>query len=114
MTAIEASTIYGTLNLLLLRVLEEGEQHGLEIRARIEAATSGAVKIEEGALYPALHRLERDGLVVAEWRMSERRRRAKYYRLTAKGRKRLQRESATWKAHVRAVARVVLNPDEAL
>ncbi len=114
MTSIEPSTLYGTLNLLLLRALEDGERHGLEIRREIEAVTAGAVRIEEGALYPALHRLERDGLVVAEWRMSERRRRAKYYRLTAKGRKRLRRERATWKAHVRAVARVVLNPDEAL
>lgn len=114
MTSIESGTLYGTLNLLLLRVLEGEELHGLDIRRRIEALAGRSLKIEEGALYPALHRLERDGLVQSTWGMSARRRRAKFYRLTAKGRKRLKREAATWKAHVRAVARVVLGPDEAL
>jgi PadR family transcriptional regulator len=114
MTHIEASTLYGTLNLLLLRTLEEGEQHGLDIRRRIEALAGKAVKIEEGALYPALHRLERDELVEAVWGISDRKRRAKFYRLTAKGRRRLKKEMASWKAHVRAVARIVLDPGEAL
>jgi transcriptional regulator len=114
MTEINAGTLYGTLNLLLLRALAEGDSHGLDIRRRIEALAGDAVKIEEGALYPALHRLERDGLVEAKWGMSERKRRAKFYRLTAKGRKRLAREAADWKEHVRAVARVVLDPGEAL
>lgn len=114
MTSIEASTLYGTLNLLLLRVLEGEELHGLDIRRRIEGLAGSSVRIEEGALYPALHRLERDGLVESSWGLSERRRRAKFYRLTGKGRSRLKREAATWKAHVRAVARVVLDPGEAL
>lgn len=114
MTHVNASTLYGTLNLLLLRALESGEQHGLDIRRKIEAMAGDAVKIEEGALYPALHRLERDGLVESNWGMSERRRRAKFYRLTSKGTKRLAHEAADWKAHVRAVARVVLDPGEAL
>jgi transcriptional regulator len=114
MTHVHAGTLYGTMNLLLLRALEDGELHGLDIRRRIEALAGKAVKIEEGALYPALHRLERDGLVEAAWGVSERRRRAKFYRLTAKGRKRLARETKDWKAHVRAVARVVLDPEEAL
>jgi PadR family transcriptional regulator PadR len=114
MTHINASTLYGTLNLLLLRALEEGDSHGLEIRRRIEALAGDAVKIEEGALYPALHRLERDGMVEASWGMSDRRRRAKFYRLTGRGRRRLERETADWKAHVQAVARVVLDPGDAL
>lgn len=114
MTAIEASTLYGTLNLLLLQTLEAGEQHGLDVARRIEALASDALRIEEGALYPALHRLERDGLVGSTWGISEKRRRAKFYHLTAKGRKRLTRERSKWKAHVRAVSRVILKPGEAL
>ncbi len=114
MTAIESGTLYGTLNLLLLRTLEEGELHGLDIRRRIEGAAGATFRVEEGALYPALHRLERDGLVSSRWGTSERQRRAKFYQLTAAGRKRLKRELAGWKAHVRAVARVILDPGEAL
>ena len=114
MTRIEAGTLYGTLNLLLLRTLEDGELHGLDIRRRIEEMTGDALKVEEGALYPALHRLERDGLVQARWGVSDRKRRAKFYRLTSRGRKRLERETASWKEHVRAVARVLLEPGEAL
>jgi PadR family transcriptional regulator PadR len=114
MTAIDASTLYGTMNLLLLQTLEEGELHGLDIRRRIEALTADMLKIEEGALYPALHRLERDGHVAAAWGISEKRRRAKFYHLTAKGRKRLERERSRWKAHVRAVSQVVLKPGEGL
>jgi transcriptional regulator len=114
MTAIDSSTLYGTVNLLLLQTLEEGELHGLDIRRRIEALTADKLKIEEGALYPALHRLERDGHVASSWGMSEKRRRAKFYHLTTKGRKRLARERSTWKAHVRAVSQVVLKPGEGL
>jgi PadR family transcriptional regulator len=114
MTRIEASTLYGTLNLLLLRALAAGESHGLDIRRRIEALAGDTLRIEEGALYPALHRLERDDLVEATWGISDRGRRAKFYRLTAKGRRRLKSEMASWKEHVRAVARVVLDPGEAL
>lgn len=114
MTSINAGTLYGTLNLLLLQTLEGGELHGLDIRRRIEALTGGDLHIEEGALYPALHRLERDGFVASSWGRSDKRRRAKFYRLTAKGRKRLARERSKWKAHVRAVAQVVLKPGEAL
>jgi PadR family transcriptional regulator len=114
MTHIEASTLYGTLNLLLLRTLEGGELHGLDIRRRIVELAGDSLKIEEGALYPALHRLERDGLIESAWGISDRKRRAKFYRLTVKGRRRLKREMASWKEHVRAVARVVLDPGEAL
>jgi len=114
MTHIEASTLYGTLNLLLLRTLEDEELHGLDIRRRIAELAGDRLKIEEGALYPALHRLERDGLIESTWGVSERKRRAKFYRLTNRGRRRLKRETTSWKEHVRAVARVVLGPGEAL
>lgn len=114
MTDIEARTLYGSLRLLLLRTLEQGERHGLEIRRHIEATAGDALRIEEGALYPALRRMEADGLVASRWAVSDQRRRARYYRLTAKGRRRLARERASWREHVRAVARVVLEPGEAL
>jgi PadR family transcriptional regulator PadR len=114
MPTIDASTLYGTLRLLLLRALERGERHGLEIRRYIEEAAGDALRIEEGALYPALRRMEADGLVESAWGVSEQRRRARYYRLTAKGRRRLERERESWRAHVQAVARVVLEPGEAL
>lgn len=114
MTAIDAGTLYGTLSLLLLRTIGEEAIHGLEVRRRIEEATGAELRIEEGALYPALHRLERDGLLSSSWGRSDRGRRAKFYRLTGKGHKRLERERANWLNHVRAVARVILEPGEAL
>ena len=107
MTRIEASTLYGTLNLLILRTLEGGSLHGLEIRRRISELSQDVLLIEEGALYPALHRMERDGLLRSSWGMSDRGKRAKFYSLTADGRARLARESRSWRAHVEAVARVL-------
>ena len=107
MTPIEASTLYGTLNLLVLRTLEAGPLHGLEVRRRIERLSDAVLQVEEGALYPALHRLERDGLLRAEWGTSDKGRRAKFYALTGKGRARLARERESWRAHVAAVARVL-------
>jgi PadR family transcriptional regulator PadR len=107
MTRIEASTLYGTLNLLILRTLEHESLHGLEIRRRIVELSRDVLQVEEGALYPALHRLERDGLVRAKWGMSDRGKRAKFYALTAEGRARVARESRSWRMHVEAVARVL-------
>ena len=107
MTHIEASTLYGTLNLLILRTLEGGPLHGLEVRRRIVDVSREVLQVEEGALYPALHRLERDGLLRAKWGMSERGKRAKFYALTTDGRARLSRESTSWRKHVEAVARVL-------
>lgn len=101
---IDANTLYGTLNLLVLRALREGPLHGLAVSRRIEAATRGALRIEEGALYPALHRLERDRLLEGEWGRTEENRRAKFYRLTRKGRRHLERETTRWTSHVTAVA----------
>jgi transcriptional regulator len=101
---IESDTLYGTLNLLVLQALRDGALHGLAVSRRIEAETRGQLQVEEGALYPALHRLERDGLVEGEWGRTDENRRAKFYRLTRKGRRRLEREAARWARHVEAVA----------
>jgi transcriptional regulator len=107
MSRIDADTLYGTLSLLILRTLAQRSFHGLEIQRRIHALAEKALHIEEGALYPALHRLERDGLLEAEWGISTKGRRAKFYRLTATGRRRLTRETEGWLNHVRAVMRVL-------
>ena len=101
---IESDTLYGTLNLLVLQALGEGPLHGLAVSRRISAATADVLRVEEGALYPALHRLERDGLVVGEWGRTDENRRAKFYRLTRKGRRHLERETARWTRHAEAVA----------
>lgn len=101
---IDASTLYGTLNLLVLRALRDGPLHGLAVSRSIEAETRGTLRIEEGALYPALHRLERDRLLEGEWGRTDENRRAKFYRLTRKGRRHLDRETARWARHVAAVA----------
>lgn len=107
MTRISPDTLYGTLNLLILRSLQDGWYHGLELRRRIRAASADALRVEEGAMYPALHRLEKDGLLRSEWRISEKKRRAKYYTLTTRGRHRLERELRRWEAHVAAVGMVM-------
>jgi transcriptional regulator len=104
MGGIEADTLYGTLNLLVLQALHGGPLHGLAVSRRIEAATRGTLRIEEGALYPALHRLERDGLVEGAWGRTDENRRAKFYRLTRKGRRQLARDAARWARHAEAVA----------
>jgi transcriptional regulator len=86
----------GTLELLILKTLSLGERHGYGVLLRLQQMTGGALLIEQGALYPALHRLERQGLVETEWGTSENNRRAKYYRLSADGRKRLRQETDDW------------------
>jgi PadR family transcriptional regulator, regulatory protein PadR len=86
----------GTLELLILKALSLGEQHGYGVLLRLEAITGGALAIEQGALYPALHRLERQGLVDTAWGISGNNRRAKFYRLTLAGRKRLREQTADW------------------
>ena len=102
-----ADSIYGTLNLLILRTLDVGPVHGLGIKDAIAELTSGAIIVEVGALYPALHRLHRDGLVEAEWGRSDKGRRAKLYTLADKGRVSLEAEMRAWRRHVDAVSAVV-------
>jgi PadR family transcriptional regulator len=99
--------VQGTLDLLVLRTLTDGANHGYGIATLVHALTGGELAIEDAALYQALHRLDRQGLVDAEWRPSENNRRARYYTLTAPGRKRLREETASWRRYARAVDAVL-------
>ena len=86
----------GTLDLLILKALSLGSLHGYGVLLRIQQISGGALLIEQGALYPALYRLEHQGLLASEWGTSDNNRRAKYYTLTASGRKRLKEETESW------------------
>jgi transcriptional regulator len=91
-----ADLLPGTLDLLILKAVSLGALHGYGVLLRIEQITHGALVIEQGALYPALYRLEHRGLLAAEWGTSDNNRRAKFYTLTAAGRKRLREETDSW------------------
>ena len=91
-----AAILPGTLEVLILRALATGERHGLGIARRIEAMTRGAFEVKAGSLFPALHRMEQAGWLCAEWGDSENNRRAKFYRLTAAGRRQLKDETNQW------------------
>ena len=99
-----AELLPGTLDLLILKSVSLGELHGYGVLLRIEQITGGALTIQQGALYPALYRLEQQGLVDSEWGVSDNNRRAKYYKLTALGRQRLRDESASWHRVAAAMA----------
>ena len=99
--------LQGTLDLLILKTLSRGAKHGYAIAEFIEQTSEDVLRVEEGALYPALHRLELRGLLEAEWGTSENNRRAKYYRLTAAGRKQLAAASEHWGRLSTAVARIL-------
>jgi PadR family transcriptional regulator, regulatory protein PadR len=99
--------LQGTLDMLILRTLQWGAQHGHGIGQAIRHNSADWLQIERGSLYPALHRLEARGLISSEWKSSDLNRRAKYYRLTAAGRKQLAAEQSNWKLLVRAIARVM-------
>ena len=98
-----ADLLPGTLDLLILKALSLGSLHGYGVLLRIQQITGGALSIEQGALYPALYRLERQRLLAAEWGTSANNRRAKFYRLTNAGRARLRTEAAGWKRLVGAM-----------
>ena len=102
-----ADILQGTLDLLILKALTRGAMHGYAIADWIHLACDDVLRIEEGALYPALHRLELRGLLASEWGASENNRRAKFYRLTAKGRRRLQVETTKWDKLAAAIARIL-------
>jgi PadR family transcriptional regulator, regulatory protein PadR len=87
----------GTLDLLILKVATLGPIHGYAMAQRIQQISRGALQVQQGSLYPALHRLENKGFLAAEWKESETGREAKFYRLTAKGRRQLQSETDTWR-----------------
>ena len=103
----EAEILQGTLELLILRTLATGEKHGYEVAEWIHTASADALDVEEGALYPALHRLELRGLLAAQWDVSANNRRAKYYRLTPSGRKRLREATESWRRASSAINRVL-------
>jgi transcriptional regulator len=101
------SLLRGTLDLLILQALATGMKHGYAVSEWLEATTDGTLLLEEGTLYPALHRLERKGWIEAEWGLSDNNRRAKYYRLTGAGRRRLREETALWSRYAEAVAKAI-------
>ena len=97
----------GTLDLLILRTLQNDPLHGWAIAERIQQVSQDVLQVNQGSLYPALHRLEHEGWIEAEWRVSELGRRAKYYRLTASGRRQLAIELSAWERMSAAIGRVV-------
>lgn len=97
----------GTLDLLILRTLALGPQHGWAISERVQQVSSDALQIQQGSLYPALHRLERRGWIKPAWGTSENNRRAKYYDLTRSGRRQLEVETESWRRLTAAVAQVL-------
>ena len=99
--------LQGTLDLLILKTVALEPMHGWGIAQRIQQVSKDVLQVQQGSLYPALYRLERKRLIKAEWGASENNRRAKYYSLTARGRKRLDAETATWKRYVGAVSKVL-------
>jgi PadR family transcriptional regulator PadR len=107
MTSKRIELLQGTLDMLILRTLRWGAQHGYAISQAIQAESADVLQVETGSLYPALHRLEKHGWVIAEWKQTESNQRAKYYRLTPAGRKQLTAEHARWEQLVGAIARVM-------
>lgn len=107
MPATDLDLVRGTLDLLILKTLSWTPMHGLGVVRWIEATTGQRLQVEEGALYPALHRMEQRGWLDAEWGLTERNRKAKYYRLTRAGRRALALESQRWTSYTEAVGMVL-------
>src|SRR5689334_13726877 len=107
MTRGDVDVLAGTLDLLVLKALSWDAMHGYNILDWLRRATAGELRIEDAALYPALHRMEARGLIASEWGLSENNRRAKFYRLTAAGRRALRSEAASWERYVTLMARVL-------
>jgi transcriptional regulator len=100
-------SLQGTLDLLILKTLERGPNHGFGVTLHIQEVSDGLLRVEEGSLYPALHRLERDKLVTSGWRVTDNGRRARYYSLTAAGRGRLSDAEENWRSLSRGVTKVL-------
>lgn len=103
----KADNLQGALELLVMKILRRGPNHGFAITAYIQETSDEVLRLEAGSLYPALHRMTEAGLLKAEWRISEAGRRARFYELTAKGRKRFDEEEKRWHAVSAAVAKVL-------
>src|ERR1700693_920761 len=99
--------LQGTLDMLILRTLQWGPQHGHGIGLAIRATSQDVLQVEHGSLYPALHRLRQQGWIASDWKMTENKQRARYYKLTAKGRKKLAAKESRWNQMVEAIARVM-------
>src|ERR1700761_4313809 len=102
--------VQGTLDMLLLRTLQWGPQHGYGMVQALRVHSGEVLQVETGSLYPALHRLERQGWVRSEWKQSESKQRARYYRITASGKKQLACDLTRWERIVAAVASIMLGP----
>src|SRR5688572_16985434 len=107
MAAGEVDVLQGTLDMLVLKALTWGPMHGYNILGWLRQATDGQLRIEDAALYPALHRMEARGLIEAEWGLSENNRKAKFYRLTTKGRQELRAESESWTRYVSVIGKIM-------
>jgi transcriptional regulator len=103
----EPALLQGTLDLLILHALQRGKMHGYAIAQAIHLLSDEELKVEEGSLYPALHRLELDGAISANWGVSENNRKAKYYEITRRGRKVIEQQQKTWTRLSAAVDRVL-------
>ena len=103
----ERDLLAGTLDMLILRMLQAGPAHGLQIAQDIERRSDDVLLVEQGSLYPALHRLEERGWITSSWGVSDTNRRARFYRLTPKGKAQLVTESSRWTSLTRAVARAM-------
>ncbi|HYL97368.1 MAG TPA: PadR family transcriptional regulator [Blastocatellia bacterium] len=99
--------LQGTLDMLVLKTLSLGPMHGFAIARWIRETTDDALQLEEGTLYPALYRMERKGWIASRWRVTENKRRARYYSLTPAGRKQLERESESWLNMAKAIAQIM-------
>jgi transcriptional regulator len=104
------SLLQGTLDLMVLGILARGPAHGYGIAEQVREATTGELSVQDGALYQALHRLERQGLVEAEWGASENNRRARYYKLTPAGRTHLRTETKSWMQYAETVTAILTSP----
>ena len=107
MTRASLDLLQGTLDVLILKTLSWGPMHGYGVSRWIRQRTDDVLTVEDAALYQALHRLERRGWIESEWGLSENNRRAKYYQLTAEGRRQLRAEVSTWQRYAQAVSRVL-------
>ncbi|MFY2562951.1 PadR family transcriptional regulator [Corallococcus terminator] len=103
----QVDLLQGTLDMLVLKTLTGGPMHGYAVASWLQRTTDDALRVEEGSLYPALHRMTRRGWVKADWGVSENNRRAKFYTLTAEGRRQLKEESSSWERLTQAVSKVL-------
>lgn len=103
MAKVKPDLVYGTLDMLILKALQHDPRHGLGIADRIQQMSKAILRVEQGSLYPALYRLEAQGLIKAEWGLSENNRKARYYKLTAAGRKQLVTEQEHWSRITRGI-----------